>query len=103
MKRIIASVALAIISLMIGTFSFIVNDLPAYHHWMAENGPKMMENFKGWSNDRKDFKNGPVKDRMQEDMRNHHDRNAMGPGRNPPDNRQDIQKDQKPQAPDADK
>ena len=57
MKRIIASVALAIISLMIGTFSFVINDLPAYHSWMAENGPKITENFKGWPKDRKDFRN----------------------------------------------
>lgn len=94
MKRIIASMALAIISLMIGTFSFVINDLPAYHRWMAENGPKITENFKGWPKDRKDFRNGPSNDRMREDMRNHHDRNAMGPGRNLPDNRQ---------APDTDK
>ena len=45
MKKIIISSVLAIISLVVGTFSFIINDLPAYHRWMADNGPRMMENF----------------------------------------------------------
>lgn len=52
MKKIIISSVLAIISLMVGTFSFIINDLPAYHRWMADNGPRMMENFDRWGKDR---------------------------------------------------
>lgn len=100
MKKILISVVLAVISLIIGTFSFIINDLPSYHRWMADNGPKMMENFKGWSKDRKDFKNGPANDRMREDLRNHHDQDSMGPDRNMPGDHQDNPKENKREAPD---
>lgn len=78
MKKIIISSVLAIISLMVGTFSFIINDLPAYHRWMADNGPRMMENFDHWGKDRKDTKKMPSNDRLREDMKDHHDRNAAG-------------------------
>lgn len=100
MKKILISVVLAVISLIIGTFSFIINDLPSYHRWMADNGPKMMENFKGWSKDRKDSQNGPANDRMREDLRNHHDQDSMGPDRNMPGDRQDNPKGNKREAPD---
>jgi len=100
MKKILISVVLAVISLIIGTFSFIINDLPSYHRWMADNGPKMMENFKGWSKDRKDSQNGPANDRMREDLRNHHDQDSMGPDRNMPGDYQDNPKGNKREASD---
>lgn len=79
-----------------GHLSFIINDLPAYHRWMADNGPRMMENFDRWGKDRKDAKKMPSNDRLREDMRDHHDRNAMDQDRKDmPDNRQDRQKDTK--------
>ncbi|WP_444219047.1 hypothetical protein [Dialister succinatiphilus] len=96
MKKIIISSVLAIISLMVGTFSFIINDLPAYHRWMADNGPRMMENFDRWGKDRKDTKKMPSNDRLREDRKDHHDRNGMDQDRKDlPDNRQDRQKDAK--------
>lgn len=93
MKKILISVVLAVISLIIGTFSFIINDLPSYHRWMADNGPRMMETFDRWNKDRKDNRKGPdnekMKDDMKDDMKDHHDRNTIGQDRrNMPDNRQ---------------
>nr|WP_308611646.1 hypothetical protein [uncultured Dialister sp.] len=89
MKKILISVVLAVISLIIGTFSFIINDLPSYHRWMADNGPKMMETFDRWNKDRKDNRKGPDNEKMKDDMKGHHDRNTMGQDRrNMPDNRQ---------------
>lgn len=95
MKKILISVILAIVSLIIGTFSFIINDLPSYHRWMAENVPKIMDNFDHWNKDRKDFKNDPANDRMRDDMKDHHDKNSMmGPDRKDmPDDRQDHMQD----------
>ena len=96
MKKIIISSVLAIISLMVGTFSFIINELPCYHLCSAENGPRMIENFDRWVKDRKDTKKMPSNDRLREDMRDHHDRNGMNQDRKDlPDNRQDRQKDTK--------
>ena len=48
---------------------------------MADNGPRMMENFDRWGKDRKDTKKIPSNDRLREDMRDHHDRNAMDQNR----------------------
>lgn len=89
MKKILISVVLAVISLIIGTFSFIINDLPSYHRWMVDNGPRMMETFDRWNKDRKDNRKGPDNEKMKDDMKDHHDRNTMGQDRrNMPDNRQ---------------
>ena len=89
MKKILISVVLAVISLIIGTFSFIINDLPSYHRWMADNGPRMMETFDRWNKDRKDNRKGLDNEKMKDDMKDHHDRNTMGQDRrNMPDNRQ---------------
>lgn len=89
MKKILISVVLAVISLVIGTFSFIINDLPSYHRWMADNGPRMMETFDRWNKDRKDNRKGPDNEKMKDDMKDHYDRNTMGQDRrNMPDNRQ---------------
>lgn len=103
MKKIMISVVLAIVSLIVGTFSFIINDLPSYHRWMAENVPKMMENFDHWNKDRKDFKNGPANDHMRSDAKDHRDNNSMmGPDRKDmPGSRQgpmqDMPHDRQPQ------
>lgn len=52
MKRIILCVVLAIICLVVGAFSFLINDLPSYHRWMSDNGPRIMENFNARSKDK---------------------------------------------------
>lgn len=94
MKKIIISISLSIICLVVGIFSFLTNDLTAYHHWMSENGPRIMENFrkdKGNSRkddrrDREEFKRdsrddrdrrGPMK--RPDDSRDHHQGSMMGP------------------------
>lgn len=90
MKKIIISISLSIICLVVGIFSFLTNDVAAYHHWMAENGPRIMENFRKdrdrgnrRGSDRKDDRRGPQQMGPRED-RDHHDdkrgpRNRMGP------------------------
>ena len=45
MKKIVACIALAIISMMSAAASFLVNDAPAYRNWAQMNRPKIMETF----------------------------------------------------------
>lgn len=84
MKRIILCVVLAIICLVVGAFSFLVNDLPSYHRWMADNGPRIMENF-GYRNnkdrDKKEFsKDSPDKNSVPMPRReDNHDNFHGGP------------------------
>lgn len=79
MKRIILCVVLAIVCLVVGAFSFLVNDLPSYHRWMNDNGPRIMENFNIRDKDKakKEFRNSPSEedhmphwDNRQDTMRN---------------------------------
>lgn len=83
MKKIIISIVLAILSLMVGTFSFLTNDLTSYNRWMMDNGPKIMENF-GYHHkdkDRRDFdRDDHRKDNRRDDRhREERDRDHRGP------------------------
>lgn len=100
MKRIILCVVLAIICLIVGAFSFLVSDLPSYHRWMNDNGPRIMENFKFSDRDKekRDFQKGPSneedhmihRDNRPDTMRNGGplDGNHRGPMMGPQDGQQ---------------
>lgn len=83
MKKIIISTVLAILSLMVGTFSFLTNDLTAYNRWMMDNGPKIMEKFGNHhkDRDRRDFRKDDYRkdDHHRDDRRDDRDRDHRGP------------------------
>lgn len=84
MKKIIISISLSIICLVVGIFSFLTNDLTAYHHWMSENGPRIMENFRrdrDRGNNRNDDRSG--REDFRKDRRD--DRDSRGSMRGPGD------------------
>ena len=91
MRKIIISMVLAILSLMVGTFSFLVNDLAAYRQWMIDNGPQIMENF-GHHDKQKNPPNDISRAPMHNEMQNRDNRSAgvqPAPPMNPssPDNK----------------
>jgi|GEM_PF-695558 hypothetical protein len=80
MKKIIISISLSIICLVVGIFSFLTNDLTAYHHWMADNGPKIMENFRR-DKDRGNTRKADRRDREDSGKNQRDDRDRRGPMR----------------------
>ncbi len=83
MKKIIISTVLAILSLMVGIFSFLTNDLTSYNRWMMDNGPRIMEKFSDHhkDKDRRDFRKDNFRrdDHHRDDRRDDRDRDHRGP------------------------
>lgn len=82
MKKIIISTVLAILSLMVGIFSFLTNDLTSYNRWMMDNGPRIMEKFSDHhkDKDRRDFRKDNFRrdDHHRDDRRDDRDRDHRG-------------------------
>lgn len=73
MKKIIISIALAMVSMMTAAVSFMVNDVSAYKNWAQISRPQIMESF--GHKDKKD--RPPMKDDRRGPMRDeksHHDK-----------------------------
>lgn len=107
MKRIILCVVLAIICLVVGAFSFLINDLPSYHRWMSDNGPRIKENFNARSKDKgkEEFRSSPSeddrmphRDNRQDTMRNGGpmDGSHRGPMMGSPNNSRDTDQQASP-------
>lgn len=93
MKKIIISTVLAILSLMVGIFSFLTNDLTSYNRWMMDNGPRIMEKFSDHHKDKdhRDFRKDNLRrdDHHRDDRRDDRDRDHRGPMMDRPMDRDD--------------
>ncbi len=90
MKKIVISIALALVAMMTAAVSFMVNDVATYKNWVQVCRPQIMEDFgKRDKKDRppmKDDRRGPMRDE-----KSHHDDRP----------RKDMKTPAQPQTPEA--